>query len=172
VVGNGSAATATFVGFEAADADSLSLATMGGAIFVNQTTAIGTSANLGVFASGAEIEFKLTDLTETATFYTGPGSRNGDGLVHADVTNTPGAIPGFGGLSTASQNYALGLEASNPNYIFVGFEDRTGAQSDFDYNDLVFAVLNGTPAAVPEPVTLGVLGVGLLGLGLTRARRS
>jgi len=39
--------------------------------------------------------------------------------------------------------------------------------SDFDYNDLVFGFL-GIADPVPEPMTLSLLGIGLVGLAAIR----
>jgi hypothetical protein len=114
-----------------------------GALFNNWTTAVGTSLNLGSFASGTELVFKLVVQQTGNVFYTGDPNRNVDGLVHAVV-------------------------GPSNDRVLVGFEDMLGG-GDFDYNDLVFAFSNvaagggssGAAAAVDEPSTLVLLGGGL-----------
>ena len=109
-----------------------------GAIFNNWTTDLGSSMNLGSFAAGTELVFKLIVQQTGDTFYTGDASRNLDGLVHAVVENVAGQV-------------------------LVGFEDLYGG-GDLDYDDLVFAFVNvmaggdstgngsgGTTGSVPSP---------------------
>ncbi len=171
VLGNGGVATASFIGFSAADTDTLGVVGGLSPVFVNNATAVGTTISLGVFASGAEIEFTIVDSSFPATFFSGPGSRNPDGQGHANVTTNIADIPG---LSAESYAFAATLPAGT---MFVGFEDRAGSASDFDYNDLVFAIQNATPAdssaapaVVPEPASFAVLGAGLAGLRMVRRR--
>ena len=51
---------------------------------------------------------------------------------------------------------------------WVLFWDDSGATNDDDYDDLVARI--HFVAAVPEPGTLALLGLGLLGVGLMRRR--
>jgi hypothetical protein len=169
VSGNGSSATAHFVGSSAGDTNSLSVVAGLSNFFVNQFTPMGTSVVLGTFGNGVEIEFAMTDLSVANTFFSGAGSRNcsSDCNVHAFVTTN---INDILGLSGASYAYAASLPSGT---VFVGFEDRAGRQSDFDYNDLVFAVVNARTLqlVVPEPTTLALIGLALVVLYRFRRRR-
>jgi hypothetical protein len=120
-----------------------------GAIFNNATTSVGATMNLGPFAAGTELVFRLLVQQTGHLFYTGPGSRNVDGIVHAMIQDAAGRV-------------------------IVGFEDLFGG-GDFDYDDLVFAFTNVSPAdapgtgvttgaAVDEPSSLLMFGFGLAAL--------
>lgn len=78
-----------------------------------------------------------------ATFVMGAGSRNPDGIMHA-ILNTD----------------------DESNYI-VSFEDLYGG-GDRDFNDSIFSFSGGITTSVPEPGTLLLFGVGLLGIGAHR----
>jgi hypothetical protein len=159
VAGNGSLAAAYFVGFSAGDTDALSVVA-GSDFFINQSSGIGAQVELGTFGNGVEIEFVMTDRSVANTFFTGSGIRNFDFYVHALVTTN---IHDIVGLSGESYTFATNLQATHPGTVFVGFEDRNGRQADFDYNDLVFAVVNArTLQLVPEPTTLALIGVALV----------
>lgn len=60
------------------------------------------------------------------------------------------------------------------DYIF-GWEDLASKNWDQDYNDFVVLVSGvkgvNVPVSVPEPATLGLLGLGILGMGAFRRRK-
>ncbi|WP_437870747.1 hypothetical protein [Sorangium sp. So ce363] len=81
-------------------------------------TPVGNIVNIGAFPSGSELIFFI-EVTDTGdVFYSGPGSRNPDGLVHAFVK----------ALSTP-----IGDE------FYIGFEDLFGG-GDGDFDDIQFIV--------------------------------
>lgn len=110
----------------------------------------------GTFTAGQEVIFGiLTNVSRggyEAIFLTGPGSRNGDGLVHALF------------FDNAQQQ-------SEAKYLIrVGFEDLVGG-GDRDYNDFIFDVSGVGTTVTPEPGTMVLLFTGLAGLGGVVARR-
>jgi hypothetical protein len=98
-------------------------------------------------------------------YYAGPASNNIDDELHA-TTVTAAFWNGLG----------FGLAAPAGSTV-IGFENRTftdNPPSDWDYNDIVFAI-EGVETTIPEPATMGLLALGLVGLsgaGLIRRRRS
>jgi hypothetical protein len=109
--------------------------------------------------------------TPVGTWYS-EDSRNADGYQH---------MVGFAGqgdrirpcLATtcSSSSTAAGTWLEN-EYIF-GWEDLPVWSSDLDYNDFVILVESVSPVRVPEPTTMALLGIGLLGAGFAaRTRRS
>jgi hypothetical protein len=111
-----------------------------GIIFNNQSTPAGTTMSLGSFTAGTELIFKIHVNDTGYDFFTGPGSRNPDGLEHAMVD-----------------------DAFAPGKTYVGFEDLLNG-GDRDFDDLMFAFTNvhgGGGGQVPEPMTLALVGLGL-----------
>jgi len=115
-----------------------------GYFFENHSTPAGTTLDLGTYAAGTEIVFGIYVVDTGLTFFSGPGSRNPDGQVHAFMVNDYGS----------------------PDTTYVGFEDldaRTG--SDFNYKDEVYTFTGVRAASVPDiGSTLPLLGIGMAGL--------
>jgi hypothetical protein len=116
-------------------------------IFNNHGNAEGDTKNLGAFALGTELEFRLFVNDTGFNYFTGPAIRNPDQHTHARV----------------QANW-------EPNTTLVSFEDLFGGP--FDYNDLSFSFTNTSPnqEPVPEPATLGLLASGLATLVARRRR--
>jgi hypothetical protein len=81
-------------------------------IATGHVTPVGTVVDLGVFAEGTELIFAIYVQNTGYTYYTGPGARNPDGVVHAAVVDHP-----------------------DPNTWNIGFEDMYGG-GDKDYDDI------------------------------------
>jgi len=122
--------------------------------FTDPLLGLGQGVNLGSFDVGTVLNFFLetTPRGGGAPFLLGADpDQNPDGQLHLNV-------------------FAEG------EYLILGFEDRLqGDGSDFDYNDVVFAVKGlhvPDSKPVPEPATAAALAtVGLFGLVKTRGRR-
>jgi hypothetical protein len=104
---------------------------------ISLNTEVGKHVTVGPFAAGQELVFGITVLDAGPTFFMGPGSRNPDGIAHAQVTET--------GVRT----------------FLVGFEDVFDG-GDRDYDDHVFQFTGNvaplaanhtptTPSLNPEP---------------------
>lgn len=104
---------------------------------------VGRVVDLGSFTKGQELIFGIFVTNTGNTFFTGPASRNPDGIFH-NVTNQVA-----------------------PGDVYVGFEDLFGG-GDRDYNDNIFRFTGAiqdspVPVNVPEPASIvGLLAVGAL----------
>ena len=119
----------------------------------NKYTPVGSIVDLGTFTAGTELIFRIDVLNTSLSYFTGDGSRNPDGIAHAEA------------ITTLSENLYV---------TTVGFEDLYGG-GDEDYNDFVFwltNVIDPQTNGIPEPPILLLMMIALLGLWVQRRRRS
>lgn len=151
VVGSTGSVTATYQGNSATYSNDLYLVLPGDDLFIfnNHASPVGSSVDLGTFAAGTELVFRLYVNNTGNEFYTGPAARNADGNPHARVQSD-----------------------WQPGETLVSFEDLFNGP--FDYNDLSFSFTNTTaepaPPAVPVPAA-GLLLAGGLGVMALRRKR-
>lgn len=120
-------------------------------IFHNHLSSPGDWVNLGFFTAGTHLVFELraySGSTLYATYYSGPGSLNPDGLAHAVVD-----------------------DAYAPGVTYVGFEDLLQG-GDGDYDDTVFTFTNvEARTSVPDGGSTALLALlSLVGLSALRRR--
>jgi len=125
-----------------------------GILFNNKTTPVGTTFDLGSFAAGTELIFRLHVNDTGHDFYTGPASRNPDGMAHARVDDA-----------------RAGYEGST----YVEFEDLWGTpEGSSGFNDLFFSFSNTeSSTGVPDggaPLLLVGLALGALGMVRGKSR--
>jgi opacity protein-like surface antigen len=84
----------------------------------------------------------------------------------------------------STQHFAVFTTDQTPGSeaYWIGVEDLpvtssigaccANSASDFDYNDMIVKISTNSPQPIPEPSTYLLCGVGLLGLGIYRRRRS
>lgn len=152
---NGGDVSVYFAGWASAYTDVVKLGD--DTLFVNNTTPLGSSVDLGNFSSGQLLNFSMFVENTHETWYLGPAAQNSDKTVHAAYA--PWA-------ATTAMPF---------NGVFVGWEDLP-ACGDCDLNDAMMLVrgAGGGTAATPEPGTAALVGSFLLLLALyslTESRR-
>jgi hypothetical protein len=93
---------------------------------IGLNTDVGKHVTLGPFPAGRELVFGITLLNGGSTFFTGPASRNPDGIAHAIVTET------------------------SPGTFLVGFEDMFDG-GDRDYDDNIYQFTGNLEPNRPPP---------------------
>jgi hypothetical protein len=152
VIASGGDVVAKYQGNSASFTNLLYLENTSTFVFNNQTSPVGSTADLGTFAAGTELLFRLNVTNTGDNFFTGPASRNADDKAHARVQND--WIPGV---------------------TLVSFEDLFGTPEGVNgYNDLSFSFTNTVSVGnVPEPETYALMLGGLALVGwLARRRKS
>jgi hypothetical protein len=149
----------------------------GTSLLVSNQDAQGTEATITGLTVGQVLDFVFTNQTTGDSFPAGVAASDGDQHIavqstYADFqTDPPRAY-----LTQAELGAAFGVMtgiAPIGDWTFAGMEDLLAGQNgDFDYNDLIFGFLGIAPDPVPEPMTLSLLGVGLVGLAAIRRRRA
>ncbi|MDH3210379.1 MAG: PEP-CTERM sorting domain-containing protein [Burkholderiaceae bacterium] len=145
VIASGGNVTATYQGNSASYSNDLYLENTGTFVFNNHANIPGDTVDLGAFAAGTELKFRMHVNNTGDDFFTGPASRNPDSSTHARVQT----------------NW-------QPGEALVSFEDLFNGP--FDYNDLSFSFTN-TVAGVPEPSTYALLMAGLACVSVIARRR-
>ena len=138
IVANGGALFVRFDGETASHSSNLILENTGETILNNQVASVGAIFNIGSFAEGDIVRFRLDNLTTGFSFLTGLGLDSDDGLAHARLTDN-----GNGSVT-------------------VGFEDLF-LLGDQDFDDLVFTVLSEAAFETPLPAAAPLLLSGLAG---------
>jgi hypothetical protein len=161
----------TYEGFSADDLDQMGFDFNGNPLFTNKTAAVGAIIQESVVA-GQLYTLSLHN-DQTGDTWSSDPALNWDGQDHLAST---AAFSDFhlGAMAPTPVNAGCAI----PGHCYLGWEDLPGAGADHDFNDLVFA-LQFTPITtraaddpVPEPGTLKLLAIGMLGLGFVARRRS
>lgn len=150
--------TFTYLGFSASDTSTMSFVFNNQQIFVNNQATIGQQVSIDV--TPGTYGLSLTNSTEPATWFSNP-ALNSDGQPHLSYSSDWSDF-NLGALPAVAGNVGP----------YFGWADRAlsaAAVETSDYNDLVFAQ---TFTPVPEPLSMMVLGTGLIGLGAVRYRRT
>ena len=155
LVANDGYVTAEFLGSDAGYFNSLYLDSPDADarfVFDKETPLNLGPVDLGRFAAGTELIFRLDVRNTGLSFFTGDADRNIDGIAHALATTM--------------------LDDAGTYITTVGFEDLRGG-GDLDFNDFEFRLTNVIdPVPVAAPPVPALLAMGLLGLGYQRRRNS
>jgi hypothetical protein len=149
IVGSTDDIIARYEGNSAGYSNDLYLVGRTSLIFNNHASPVGSVVNLGSFAVGTELVFRLHVNNTNQDYYTGPANRNPDNLYHARVQ-----------------------DEWQPGTTLVSFEDLFNTpEAPGGYNDLSFSFTNTRSQGVPDVgTTAAMLGIALAGLATLRRK--
>lgn len=127
-------------------------------VFSGSDASGGRQVEFDLSAGTAETAYGSATIGPSFGFYL----QRGDSVFYSDAALNGGVDMSRIFDVTGSQNTAF-----YGSSLIVAFEDLL--DGDFDYNDLIVGISD--VKAVPEPGTLALFGLGLLGLGMTRRSR-
>jgi len=120
----------------------------------NQTSIYGQAFNFGDVVAGDVLVFVLSNIVPG-----GIGPWYSQTNLNSDFVN-----------HVYSADYAGDSEIGPGAFTYVSFEDLPNG-GDFNYNDISFVFAN-VAVEVPEPASIALLGLGILGIAMNRRRKN